>query len=143
MSMDKPFHVEVTVDAPRDVVWRELTEPERIRHWFGWEYDGLEDEIKFIFVDHASPVPPDRIEFGNDSTLDLVETGDGRTLIRIVKPGDLDSVEWKDVYGGIEEGWITFFHQLRHRIARHPTSTTRRSPPPRRAGSAGGQRLAR
>ena len=62
MSMDKPFRVEVEVDAPRDVVWRELTEPERIRHWFGWEYDGLDDEIKFIFVDHAKPVPPDRIE---------------------------------------------------------------------------------
>ena len=46
MSMDKPFRVEVTVDAPRDVVWRELTEPERIRHWFGWEYDGLDEEIK-------------------------------------------------------------------------------------------------
>ena len=46
MSMDKPFRVEVTVDAPRDVVWRELTESERIRHWFGWEYDGLDDEIK-------------------------------------------------------------------------------------------------
>ena len=63
MSMDKPFRVEVDVDAPRDVVWRELTEPERIRHWFGWEYDGFDEEIKFIFVDHAKPVPPDRIEF--------------------------------------------------------------------------------
>ena len=43
MSMDKPFRVEVIVDAPRDAVWRALTEPEQIRHWFGWDYDGLED----------------------------------------------------------------------------------------------------
>jgi len=125
MSMDKPFHVEVTVDAPRDVVWRELTEPERIRHWFGWEYDGLGDEIKFIFVDNAELSPPSRIDFGNDSVIDLVDVGDGRTLIRAVKPGDLDGVEWKDVYGGVEEGWIQFFHQLRHRLARHPDEDRR------------------
>ena len=62
MSMDKPFRVEVTVDAPRDVVWRELTESERIRHWFGWEYDGLDDEIKQIFEEHAEAASarPDR-----------------------------------------------------------------------------------
>ena len=116
MSMDKPFRVEVEVDAPRDVVWRELTEPERIRHWFGWEYDGLDDEIKFIFVDHAKPVPPDRIELVQDGTTELIERGD-KTLIRVIKPGDLDAAEWQDVYGDIEEGWITFFNQLRYRLA--------------------------
>ena len=61
-GMEKPFRVEVVVDAPRDVVWRELTEPERIRHWFGWDSDGLDEEIQFIFVEHASPIPPDRLE---------------------------------------------------------------------------------
>ncbi len=116
MSMDKPFRVEVEVDAPRDVVWRELTEPERIKHWFGWEYDGLDDEIKFIFVDHARPVPPDRIEMVEDGVTELIALG-GRTLIRVIKPGDLDAAEWKDVYGDIEEGWITFFNQLRYRLA--------------------------
>ena len=62
MSMDKPFRVEVIVDAPRDAVWRALTEPEQIRHWFGWDYDGLEDEIRVIFVEHATLVAarPDR-----------------------------------------------------------------------------------
>lgn len=117
MSWDKPFRVEVEVDAPRDVVWRELTEPERIRHWFGWEYDGLDDEIKFIFVEHAKPVPPDRIELVQGGETELVSLGD-RTLIRVVKPGDLDAAEWQDVYGDIEEGWITFFNQLRFKLAR-------------------------
>ena len=55
MSMDKPYRVEVTVDAPRDEVWRALTEPEQIRHWFGWEYDGLEGEIELIFRAHEAP----------------------------------------------------------------------------------------
>jgi uncharacterized protein YndB with AHSA1/START domain len=124
MSMDKPFRVEVTVDAPRDVVWRELTESERIRHWFGWEYDGLEDEIKQIFEEHAKLVPPDRIEMPMDGLIELEERGP-QTLIRVTKPGDLDALEWKDVYGDIEEGWITFFHQLRHRFAVAPEGERR------------------
>jgi uncharacterized protein YndB with AHSA1/START domain len=124
MSMDKPFRVEVTVDAPRDVVWRALTEPERIRHWFGWEYDGIEDEIDFIFVQHARLHPPDRIAMSDDGLIELEDLGD-RTLIRATKPGDLDAAQWQDVYGDIEEGWLTFFNQLRHRLRYHPDSTRR------------------
>jgi hypothetical protein len=124
MSMDKPFRVEVTVDAPRDQVWSALTVLEQIRHWFGWEYHGLDDEIKFIFVDHAALFPPERIEMSADGVIELEDLG-GRTLIRATKPGDLDAAEWQDVYGDIEEGWITFFQQLRHRIARHPSATRR------------------
>ena len=61
MSMDKPYRVEVTVDAPRDEVWRELTEPEQIKHWFGWQYDGLDDEIKWICrARQAHPARPHR-----------------------------------------------------------------------------------
>jgi hypothetical protein len=122
MSMDKPFRVEVTVDAPRDEVWRTLTEPERIRHWFGWDYDGLEDEIELIFVKDATLVPPERIELGAEGWIELIEDGP-RTVVRAVKPGE--TTGWEDVYGDVEEGWITFFNQLRHRIARHPTSARR------------------
>jgi uncharacterized protein YndB with AHSA1/START domain len=125
MSMDKPFRVEVIVDAPRDAVWRALTEPEQIRHWFGWDYDGLDEEIRVIFVEHARLKPPDRIELDADGAIELEEVPSGRTLIRATKPGDLNGVEWRDVYGDIEEGWITFFHQLRHRLAHHPDSNRR------------------
>jgi hypothetical protein len=124
MSMDKPFRIEVVVDAPRDVVWRELTEPERIRHWFGWDYDGLGQEINVIFVEHATLKPPDRIEMPMDGLIELEDQGP-RTLIRVTKPGDLDALEWKDVYGDIEEGWITFFNQLRHRLAVAPDAPRR------------------
>ena len=124
MSMDKPFRVEVTVDAPRDAVWRALTEPEQIRHWFGWEYDGLDEEIKLIFQEHAKLVPPDRIEMPEDGLIELEARGD-RTLIRVTKPGDLDALEWKDVFGDIEEGWITFLNQLRHRFAVAPDGARR------------------
>ena len=125
MSMDKPFRVEVAVDAPRDAVWRAFTEPEQIRHWFGWDYDGLEDEIRHIFADHATLVPPGLIKLEPDGTIELEPLGADRTLIRATKPGDLDAAEWKDVYGDIEEGWITFFNQLRHRLAHHPDAARR------------------
>src|SRR4051794_1535746 len=102
MSMDKPFRFEVAVDAPRDEVWRALTEVEQIRHWFGWEYDGLDAEIKLYFVDHATLSPPSRLDFGNDSFIELEPLEGDRTLVRVVKPGDVSALEWKDVYGGVE-----------------------------------------
>jgi hypothetical protein len=120
VSMDKPFRIEVTVDAPRDDVWRALTEVEQIRHWFGWEYDGLRGEIEYIFVEHAELHPPDRIDFGDGTVFELDPVGPDQTVVRAVKPGDASSAEWKDVYGGVEEGWITFLNQLRHRFAHAP-----------------------
>ena len=52
-----------------------------------------------------------------DGGRDRARGGPSQTLIRVIKPGDRDDAEWKDVYGDIEEGWITFLHQLRHRFA--------------------------
>jgi anti-anti-sigma factor len=75
MSKDKPFRVEVTVDAPRDEVWRALTEPEQIRDRFGWHYDGLEEEIDVIFVKDATLVPPERIELGADGWIEMIDAG--------------------------------------------------------------------
>src|SRR5262249_15312000 len=54
--------------------------------------------------------------------IELIEDGP-RTIVRAVKPGD--ATGWEDVYGDIEEGWITFFNQLRHRLERHPGGTRR------------------
>lgn len=125
MSMDKPYRIEVTIDAPRDAVWRALTEVEQIKHWFGWEYDGLEGEIEYIFVQHATLHAPDRIEFGDGGAFELDAVGPSRTVVRAIKPGDATSDEWRDVYGGVEEGWITFLNQLRHRFAVAPSGVRR------------------
>jgi uncharacterized protein YndB with AHSA1/START domain len=117
MSIEKPFRVEVTVDAPRDEVWRALTEPERLRQWFGWEYEGLDEEIAYI-VEHQRREPPERILYDPDGVIELEDLGD-RTVVRAIKPGDLDAAEWRDVYGDLEEGWALFFNQLRYWYARH------------------------
>src|SRR5688572_7899414 len=112
MTGQNAYEVEVVVAASRDAVWRALTEPAEIRRWFGWDYDGLDEEIRFIFVDHADPVPPDRIRFDDDgtapsTTIELDAEGE-RTQVRLVASGD----ERGDEFDEIEEGWRTFLEQL-------------------------------
>ena len=128
MTEGKPFRVEVTVDAPRDAVWRALTDPDLIRQWFGWDYDDLDAEIRYIFVDHAEPHPPGRIDFPDDTrvrqTIELAEVGP-RTVVRVVKPAPLDDATWDDIYDGEEEGWRWFFEQLRFLLERGPTGRRR------------------
>jgi Activator of Hsp90 ATPase homolog 1-like protein len=127
MTEQKPFRVEVVVDAPREAVWRALTEPERVARWFGWDYGGLEGEINYIFVDHARREPPGLIvlDDGQDNqTIELVEEGP-RTRVICVRPGSLESADWDDLYEDVREGWITFFHQLRHSVERHPNEDRR------------------
>jgi uncharacterized protein YndB with AHSA1/START domain len=123
----KPFQVETVVDAPIEVVWRSITSPDLIHQWFGWDYDDLEGEIRFIFVDHAEPSPQDhRIKVDGGQTIELVPDG-RRTVVRVVMPGDLTDASWDDIYDGMEEGWRTFFEQLRFYLERHQASGTRRT----------------
>jgi Activator of Hsp90 ATPase homolog 1-like protein len=127
MTEQRPFRVEVVVEAPREEVWRALTEPERVARWFGWDYDGLEGEIKYIFVDHARQDPPALLvlDDGEDNqTIELVEEGP-RTRVICVRPGSLEGADWDDLYEDVREGWITFFNQLRHSVERHPDEDRR------------------
>jgi uncharacterized protein YndB with AHSA1/START domain len=120
MTEQTPFHVEVVVEAPRELVWRAITEPDRIARWFGWEYDGLESEIQYIFVDHAVQDPPRLLDLDDGEqrqTIELVEDGQ-RTIVRVVRAGSLEGAD-RD-YDDIREGWLTFLHQLRHYVERHP-----------------------
>ncbi|MFI6264563.1 SRPBCC domain-containing protein [Micromonospora sp. NPDC051006] len=111
--------VEVAVAAPIDRVWAALTEPAEIRRWFGWDYDGLSDEIRHIFVDHAERFPPDRMAMADGSEIVLAGDG-GRTLVRVVMPGDGD-----DAFNLILEGWRAFFEQLRFLLERQPVGPRR------------------
>lgn len=124
MTEQKPFRVEVEIAAPREVVWRALTTPERIREWFGWDYEGIEGEIRLIFVDDATHVAPDRIELAEGQHIEVVAAGD-RTIVRAVMAGDLTGTDWDDIYDGMEEGWRTFFEQLRFWLERPPTARRR------------------
>jgi len=119
MGIEQGFRIEVVIEVPRDVVWRAMTDPTEINRWFGWDYDGIVAEIRQIFVDEATPTPPDRIALAWEQTIELIADGP-RTIVRVVRPGPLADASWDDLYDEIVRGWHAFFLQLRHYLERHP-----------------------
>ncbi len=105
---------EVEIAAPAEDVWRALREPEEIRRWFGWEYDGLEGEIDYIFRDHATAAEEGRLlEFGSGDAIAL-EPHDSGTVVRITRPAAPPGT-----WDAVDEGWLTFAAQLRLVLERH------------------------
>ncbi len=110
--------VEVTVPAPADAVWAALRDPQKIKHWFGWETDGLKDEIDFIFVTHAAADEATRtVTFVGVNDRYEVEARGEASVVRVVRSAPAGS--WSDVFDGMIEGWISFTWQLAFAFARH------------------------
>jgi hypothetical protein len=115
-----PFRVQVDVPAGRDEVWQAVTRPETISQWFGWDYAGLDDEIRQIFLDEPTLAAPGRMSWADGSFLEV--TGDdGHSVVRAVRDGAGDSA----AYDGIEEGWRAFLTQLRFLVERRPAGARR------------------
>jgi uncharacterized protein YndB with AHSA1/START domain len=119
MSESERMFIEVTLPAPIDTVWRALRDPVEIRRWFGWQYDGLEDEINMIFRDEARPSEADHtIRWDNGDRMTLRPDGQ-QTLLRLTRAAPADGSSWDDIYDDINEGWTSFVQQLRFALARH------------------------
>jgi len=141
------FTVEQELAAEREDVWRALTDPDELRRWFGWDYPGLDHEIRFIFLEHAVQEPPNRIRMEDGQVIELADAGSG-TVIRAVRPGPAG----EEAYEGMREGWRGFFTQLAHLLERAPGQDRRTlyltgQGPPRAAAerldaAAGGVRVA-
>ncbi|WP_274560244.1 SRPBCC family protein [Streptomyces spiramyceticus] len=122
MTEQKAFRVETLIHAPLETVWQALTEPDRIREWFGWDYDGIEAEIRYIFVDHAQQLPDEhRIVLEEDQEIQLSADGPERTVVRVVCGGAAADGR----YDGVEEGWRTFLEQLRFWLEREGVRSRR------------------
>jgi hypothetical protein len=111
--------LEVTIAAPLATVWHALRDPRIIRNWFGWDYEGLEGEIDFIFRDHvkvddaAHRLTGDPWEGVSDSiVLDESEAGTSVTILR--------NSPIPEGYDEVVEGWIMFIQQLRFLLERKP-----------------------
>ena len=110
--MSDPVICEVVIAAPVDAVWRALREPSEIRRWFGWDYDGLDEEIEYIFQSQAKADDAARLlDFGEGGAIALEERGDA-TAVRVTRAV-------ADGYDEVNEGWITFVQQLRFYLERH------------------------
>ena len=131
--MEDHVLVEVTVPAPADAVWAALRDPAKIKDWFGWDADGLKDEIDFIFITHAEADDVNRIvTFVGVNDRYEVEARGEASLVRVVRSAPAGS--WTDVFDGMIEGWISFTWQLAFAFARHPGQPRRTiffSGPPR------------
>ena len=137
---------EVVIDAPVEVVWRTITEPEQIRQWFA---DRVELELApggrglMGFEDRAVPLvveavePPTRFSFrwnhpadeepaaGNSTLVEFTLVGEsGRTRLRVVESGVAllawpvgDKERFADEHRG---GWGMFLDRLARLLAERP-----------------------
>jgi uncharacterized protein YndB with AHSA1/START domain len=137
---------EIVIEAPVEVVWRTITEPDQISLWFA---DKVELEITpgargyMGFGDQGGPVivetvdPPTRFSFrwnhpaGEEPTAEnslLVEftlaRQDEHTLLRVVESGlgplpwpDADKQRYADEHNG---GWGEFLGRLARLLAERP-----------------------
>lgn len=118
----KPYDVEISVAAGRDVTWEAVTQPPVLRQWFGWDYDGLEAEIKQIFVDEATLWAPETMGWADGSHLE-VSGDDERSRVRVAREGPGQG--GPERYDAIEEGWRAFLMQLRFLLEERPRGRRR------------------
>ncbi|GAA0489407.1 hypothetical protein Ade02nite_73650 [Paractinoplanes deccanensis] len=114
--------MEISVPVGRDQVWEAVTQPEVLHQWFGWDYDGLEAEIRQIFVDEATLWAPERMGWADGSTLE-VDGDDDQARIRVAREGS--GADGPDVYDAIEEGWRAFLIQLSFLLRERPKGRRR------------------
>jgi uncharacterized protein YndB with AHSA1/START domain len=137
---------EVVIDAPVEVVWRTITEPEQIRQWFA---DRVELELEpggrglMSFEDGAFPLvvealePPTRFSFrwnhpaaekpaaGNSTLVEFTLVGEGeRTRLRVLESG-LELLAWpvgdKERFADEHRGgWATYIDRLAKLLGQHP-----------------------
>jgi hypothetical protein len=120
--MSEPVLFEVVIAAPADTVWRALRDRTALRRWFGWDYEGIDDEIEMIFFGDAGVDDNARtIDFGPYGRLALGEQGD-RTVVRFVRAAPAGQDSWDGIYDDVNEGWLTFTQQLRFMLERHPNA---------------------
>jgi hypothetical protein len=129
--MSDPVVVEVTVAAPADVVWRALRDSGEIRRWFGWEYDGIEDEIDMIFLSDVTSSEEDRwLDTQGGGRFELEPRG-GETVVRVTRAAPAGKDGWDGIYDEVNEGWLAFVQQLRFLLERHPGEDRRAFSGPR------------
>jgi hypothetical protein len=119
--MNEPVLFEIVIAAPVGRVWHAMRDRDEVRRWFGWDYEGLDDEIDMIFFGEAAvDDAAHTIDFGPPGRFELEERGD-QTVVRVTRPAPPGQAGWDGVYDEVNEGWLTFVQQLRFMIEQHPT----------------------
>ncbi len=122
----KPF-IRVILPGSPDEVWPFLREPELIRRWFGWDYDGLDTEIEGIFIAgtdhtvHADEANHVLTLSSHDGVRDqFVLQGHGdETTLSVTRARRTDADSWEGIYDDVTRGWMAFVAQLRFSLVEH------------------------
>jgi uncharacterized protein YndB with AHSA1/START domain len=137
---------EVVIEAPVEVVWRTITEPDQMSQWFADRVDLVVEPGARGFMefgDQGGPVaveivdPPTRFSFrwnhpageepgaGNSMLVEftLMPEGDERTRLRVVESGhelltwpEAEKERYADEHRG---GWTEFLDRLATLLAKH------------------------
>jgi uncharacterized protein YndB with AHSA1/START domain len=111
--------VEVVIAAAAADVWRALRDPGELPRWFGWQHDGLADEIDAIFVSGARASQDDLvIEPEGGDRIRLEDRGE-TTVVRVTRAAPAEGETWEPIHAEIDAGWLTFLQQLRLALERH------------------------
>jgi len=125
MSDDARPRIEVAIAAPVDVVWDALRSKDKIRHWMGWGYDGLDGEIDLIFfTDTVADAAARTLTLHGGDEFRLESHGEG-TRVTLIRAPRGDNPDWDAYYDDVTEGWITFVHQLKFAVERHSGAVRR------------------
>jgi hypothetical protein len=119
--------VEILVAAPIETVWKALRDPAEMCRWFGWNYPRLAEDVDMMFfqntlADEATHTisdtsgMPDRFE---------LEAQGAQTIVRVIRSAPVTDGSWQGIYDDVNEGWLTFFQQLRFLLERHPGAERR------------------
>ncbi|TQC49151.1 hypothetical protein EEB14_11480 [Rhodococcus sp. WS4] len=111
--------LEVSIAAAPAVVWQALRDPELIRRWHGWDYDGLADEIRQIYFDDVTEDAAHFVLALDKADRFSLHEREGTTVVRITRPPRTGYLAADDWYDDITEGWTTFLQSLKFGIERH------------------------
>ncbi|WP_309644952.1 hypothetical protein [Phenylobacterium sp.] len=113
--------VELAIAVPAREVWNALRDPVQINRWFGWDADGLEAEIQYIFFDHAQADDSAMIlSFSGMPDSFQIEARGEHCVIRLVRVGAAgDDSDWDGGQEDMTEGWLAFLTQLAFAMERH------------------------
>ena len=126
MSDDTRPRIEVTIAAPVDVVWDAVRNKDTIRHWLGWDHEGLDGEIDlFFFTGTVEDAAARTLTLHGGDEFRLEPHGDA-TRVTLTRAPRGDDPDWDAYYDDVTEGWITFVHQLKFAVERH-AGTARRT----------------
>lgn len=126
MNPDTTF--EMLLPRSVDAVWLTFRDPELVKRWYGWDFDGLEEEITSMFVQGAV-VGTDERTLHIGGHLFTFTASDANTHVKVERRppafGEGSGANWAQDYDDIEEGWIAFLQQCRCHLARHPQQRRR------------------